>query len=269
MSDLTFLEKRKLEQRLEMDGGYVLNFSNRTFDEFFADCVGIKIYDEKYAAGGDSKANRMRTFWKIEPNHVVGKLLKGLLAYSGKPGSFAPGSALHVECEHIAQRLTAGAPVFDVTAFAADTSDKDFDALARAVQASIDANEPETGLDRLHTFTKKYLRAVCERHGIAAPTDKPLHSLVGEYVKALKKEGHFESEMTERILKSSISVLEAFNDVRNDQSLAHDNSMLNYDESLLIFNNVASSIRFIRALERKIPEKAAVAARADKDDIPF
>ena len=32
--------------------------------------------------------------------------------------------------------------------------------------------------------------------------------------------------MTMRILKSSISVLEAFNDVRNSQSLAHDNPVL-------------------------------------------
>jgi hypothetical protein len=29
--------------------------------------------------------------------------------------------------------------------------------------------------------------------------------------------------MTERILKSSISVLDFFNDVRNNKSLAHDN----------------------------------------------
>src|ERR1051325_8418637 len=62
-----------------------------------------------------------------------------------------------------------------------------------------------------------------------------LHSLFGEYVKRLKEHGHLESEMTARILKSSISTLEAFNDVRNNQSLAHDNPILNYDEALLIF----------------------------------
>jgi len=69
--------------------------------------------------------------------------------------------------------------------------------------------------------------------------------------------------MTARILKSAISVLEAFNDVRNNQSLAHDNPILNYDESLLIFNHVASSVRFIRTLEEKMKrqqlrEEAAV-----------
>ena len=107
------------------------------------------------------------------------------------------------------------------------------------------------------------------RHGIEVPKDKPLHSLLGEYIKALKQAGHLESEMTERILKTSISVLDAFNQVRNDQSLAHDNSILNYDESLLIFNNVASSIRFIQALERKIAQRATATEAEFDDDIPF
>jgi Abortive infection C-terminus len=80
--------------------------------------------------------------------------------------------------------------------------------------------------------------------------DKPLHSLVGEYIKFLKQHRRIQSEMTERILKSSISVMEAFNTVRNEQSLAHDNPvLLSHNEALLIFNNVASAIRFITALE--------------------
>ena len=73
---------------------------------------------------------------------------------------------------------------------------------------------------------------------------------------------------------ASISVLEAFNDVRNNKSLAHDNPILNYEESLLIFNHVAASIRFIKALETKIKAQAKVAeqqaARFPWDEsIPF
>jgi hypothetical protein len=61
--------------------------------------------------------------------------------------------------------------------------------------------------------------------------------------------GLIESEITERILKSTVSVIEAFNNVRNNQSFAHDNIILNYNENLLIFGHVTSSIRFIDALE--------------------
>ena len=77
--------------------------------------------------------------------------------------------------------------------------------------------------------------------------------------------------MTERILKSSISTLEAFNRVRNDQSFAHDNQVLNYDESLLIFNHITCAIRFIEAIERRISgtEKQSVSTTEQEDDIPL
>ena len=92
--------------------------------------------------------------------------------------------------------------------------------------------------------------------------------LVGEYVKALKKKGLIESNMTERILKSSISVMEAFNKVRNEHSYAHANKVLNYDESLLIFGHVTASIRFIETLESKT-KVTEVEADETHDDIPF
>jgi hypothetical protein len=132
-------------------------------------------------------------------------------------------------------------------------------------------NQPEAGLDRLHTFVTKFVRTLCEGRDITVTREKPLHSLFGEYVKRLRDSDQLQSEMTARILKSAISVLEAFNDVRNNQSLAHDNPILNYDESLLIFNHVASAVRFIRTLEdrwrrQQIREETTAAG---EDDIPF
>jgi hypothetical protein len=94
--------------------------------------------------------------------------------------------------------------------------------------------------------------------------------LLAEYTKHLKAAGLIESEMTERILKSSISIMEAFNRVRNEQSLAHDNPVLNYDESLLIFNHVVGAVQFVESIERKLAARARRAkAAASSDDVPF
>ena len=49
---------------------------------------------------------------------------------------------------------------------------------------SIEKNEPEAGLDRLHTFVMKLIRTLAEKRGVAIDRDKPLHSVFGEYVKA-------------------------------------------------------------------------------------
>src|SRR4029077_10766849 len=112
-------------------------------------------------------------------------------------------------------------------------------------------------------------RVLCKEHGISSGAEKPLHSMFGEYVKRLRESGQIQSEMTERILKSSISVLEAFNHVRNDQSLAHDNPILDYDEALLIFNHVAGSVRFLSSIERKIRAREHEPAQISEDDVPF
>jgi hypothetical protein len=64
--------------------------------------------------------------------------------------------------------------------------------------------------------------------------------------------------------------LESFNKVRNEQSFAHDNPILNYNESILILNNIASSIRFIQSIEKDGEEsKKPESVEPDWDKIPF
>ena len=80
MANLSNIDKKVLEKFLGMDSGYVLDFSDRTFRQFFLDNVGIDIEQKKYYADhSGSKANRMRTFWSLESDQVVGKLLKAML----------------------------------------------------------------------------------------------------------------------------------------------------------------------------------------------
>lgn len=80
MSSLKMHEKSILE-RLFDRGGYVLNFSNRTFSDFFQE-NGIDIYTEKYNFNGTSKMNRLRSFWELEDDQTTGKLLDALLEYA-------------------------------------------------------------------------------------------------------------------------------------------------------------------------------------------
>jgi len=271
MSDLNGSERRKLEKLLGMASGYVLNFNDRTFGEFFDD-YRVEVDSEPYKARGTSKANRMRMHWELDANHVVGRVIGGLIDYAAEESCFGDSSSVLIDdCRKIVQRLLSDQPVAELDALAATADERDFEVVAEHVREAIEKNQPEGALDRLHTFVIKFVRIACEPHGIETNRDKPLHGVFGEYVRALRNGGHLESAMTERILKSSISVLEAFNDVRNHKSLAHDNPMLNYEESLLIFNHVAASIRFIKSLEVKIKAKAAAqkAAREWDDDVPF
>lgn len=80
MSSLTHLEKRHFEEMFGMSSGYVLDFSDRTYSDFFREVVNKDIYSEKYSSNGHSKAKRLRSFWDIESDMIVGKLLEQMLA---------------------------------------------------------------------------------------------------------------------------------------------------------------------------------------------
>lgn len=114
MSDLTSVERLKLERLLEMEGGYVLDFSNRTFQEFILETLDVDIYDEKYNYHSGSKANRLRGFWREESNPKVGKLLGALLEYWRAKRIVAQQviapeeEILLSDCERIVKRLSGG-----------------------------------------------------------------------------------------------------------------------------------------------------------------
>lgn len=269
MSDLTTVERVRLEKLFDMAQGYVLNFYNSTFEEFILENSGIEIYDDKYATIGDSKAKRLRSLWKIETNHVVGNLILKLIEYGQAIDCFFQDDEVNnliEECQKIGQRLKNEGPVENIDYIKPNTSDKDFDMLARSIRLSIESNQPEASLDRLHTFVVRYVREMCKTHGVDFEKDLALHSLFGKLIKQIKSKGIIESLMTERILKSSISILEAFNDVRNNQSFAHDNPVLNYNESILIFNNVSNAIRFLETITAPTKETEET---EDWDDFPF
>jgi hypothetical protein len=81
MSSLKLVERACLEELFDMASGYVMDFSNRTFSEFFREAINIDIYAEKYSVNGESKARRLRSFWEIEADAVVGKAVAELIEY--------------------------------------------------------------------------------------------------------------------------------------------------------------------------------------------
>jgi len=273
MSDLSSIEKVKVGKMFEREGGYVLDFSNITFQEFIIENTNIDISDGKYDYASGSKANRLKAFWAQEANYIVGKLISALLEYwkTKRLINYIEISqaeqALFDDCYTIAERLKQDSIVENIDAIQPYSNDKEFSVLAKSIRESIQNNEPEVALDRLHTYVVKYTKKLCDKYGISYDKNKALHSLFGEYVKYLRQNRFIESEMTERILKSSISILESFNDVRNNKSLAHDNPILNYHESVLIFNNVSSAIKFIEAIEKErseVDEQDEVQAKWDE-----
>ena len=78
MSTLTEVDKRYLEKILGMEGGYLLDYNDMTFGQFF-NRQRVDIHGTKYQTYGTSKAKKMRAFWESEPDALVGEVLSEML----------------------------------------------------------------------------------------------------------------------------------------------------------------------------------------------
>lgn len=78
MSSLTDIDKRYLEKILNMEGGYVLDFTDATFGGFFGR-YSVDIHHGKYQTYGASKAKKFRAFWEQESDALVARVLSEML----------------------------------------------------------------------------------------------------------------------------------------------------------------------------------------------
>lgn len=80
MSSLTKMNQAKMEDVFKMQGGYVNNHSNQSFQNLIIKATGIDVYDGEYENGWyPSKAKKLRRFVEIESDENVGKVLLALL----------------------------------------------------------------------------------------------------------------------------------------------------------------------------------------------
>ena len=66
-----------LDDAINFSSGWVLDFTNATFESFF-NYFGVDIYDEKYAYYGNSKGKRFRRFLEIDEPELIIKVLNEL-----------------------------------------------------------------------------------------------------------------------------------------------------------------------------------------------
>ncbi len=80
MSNLTGAERLCLESIFWMDTGNVLDLSDSDFERFF-ESYDIDIHCARYQINGPSNAKKMHTFWDLEPDELVARVLSDLLDF--------------------------------------------------------------------------------------------------------------------------------------------------------------------------------------------
>lgn len=81
MNQLMAVELKVVDELFGMGSGYVLDFTNATFDDFFRCEVGVDIYDDAYALGSGSKGKRLRAFLTIGQPRAIVRAITSLWEY--------------------------------------------------------------------------------------------------------------------------------------------------------------------------------------------
>ena len=145
MPEIKWREWKVLDDVLQMEGGYVLDFSDRTMRIFFDDEFGIDIDDHKYRTDGGSKGRRLRCFLTKEPGHVVGRVLRRLWDYRMESQQYDPEEQAPTAQKYFAivSRLEGtgeGLPLTDaIERFAKEET---LDELVAAIERDASANKP-------------------------------------------------------------------------------------------------------------------------------
>ncbi|MCB1432431.1 MAG: abortive infection family protein [Alphaproteobacteria bacterium] len=242
---------RVFDDAFEMHDGYVLNFSDRTMAEFFDDEFGIHIYDEKYRFNGTSKAKRLRAFITTEGAFTVSRVARRLWEHrESVPILMKAENLPQVKARFFSliEKIEGSGSIPTTDAIERFSRDETLEELVDAINRDIGANKPVAALDRLHTYCQKKFGHLLEKRGVAWERSEPLHSRVGKYVKALQQERELR-EMTLQSIKSAIGIFEKYNHVRNNQSLAHDNELLDQAEARFIYDTVTAFLRFVKSVE--------------------
>jgi len=244
-------EMRVIDDAFDMHSGYVLNFSDRTFSEFFDDEFRLNIYDQKYSFNGTSKAKHLRAFIKTEDEFTVARVLRKLWEHRESVPLYDQRNnddGVKRRFFELVSKIEGSGSLARTDAIERFKPDETLEELVAAIERDIGANKPVAALDRLHTYCMKKFAHLLDARHIGWEKAEPLHSRVGKYVKALGQERELR-DLTAQIVKNAIGVFDKFNSVRNNQSLAHDNELLDPAEARFIYDSITAFLRFVKSVE--------------------
>jgi hypothetical protein len=273
MANLKRSDMRFIDEVFAMGEGYVLNFSNRTFDEFFEDEFRINIFQQRYQGRGTSKANHLRGFIDVEDGHLVGKVLRRLWDYrtetivASDPGRVLP-DAVQTKFFDLVARIEAGfsPPVLESLSGAAEILN--FDTVSRDLErARVSAkDDPEDAVTAACSTVESVCRSILIELGAGLPDKKDIKGLFA----AVRKPLGLSTDRTDidpliaddvrKILNGLATVIEGIGALRTLGGVAHgrERGYTRIDQriaSLAIHSASTVALFLIETWQRKYPRR--------------
>lgn len=274
MSTLSYVTKEKMAQFFGIKHGYVFSFLNNGYNKtntrnIILEATGIDIYaDPDFDL---SQERCIRKIWDEYDDYTVGKLLKVMLDYYESVADWdwnRNDEVIYAELRELETELLSKQVPVILPSGENDT----IQLIKEDIERNCTNNTPELALDRLHTFATEFFRSICQKHGIDIEDNRgnkyPLHSLVGNLKNWYASNDYFESEFSIIAIQNVINIFTKYNDIRNDQSAAHPNALLNKAEAMFAIRIVTETLTFVDEIEQ-IKDSETAQNRSPWDDIDF
>jgi hypothetical protein len=220
-------ERMLLEEFLGMKTGYVLDFTDVTFAQYIEQMVGFDIYDAKYDRLGTSKAKRLRVFWEVEHDHIVGTLITALIEHKEihkLPPFPDPNSA---RCSAIATRLRQSIPALDTLAQLPDIRDSThLRTLIDRLYSSL-ANDPTLAIGSAKELVEACCKTILKERDVPFDKNDDIPKLTNKTMDAIQlfpvtNPDHAAGDKLTKKLRGSLGTLsESIGLLRNQYGSGH------------------------------------------------
>lgn len=230
-----------------VNGGYLGDFSYRTHAEFYPVFCDLD-YDPDEIAG--TTRSRFIEILKSAPPHHQARILRGVLERFPVEAPGAPETRTRELRDTLAEWASSLEASGAIHAPELATRSEAAERALADVEALIESTGAPSAVDRVHTALHAYLEALCADSNIEHPRDSNITSLfklLRQEHPGLQPTGPRAGDIS-TILRSTASILDALNPVRNRASGAHPNpEVLQPPEAMLVINLTRSLLHFINA----------------------
>ncbi len=264
MGLLSFIEKQTICRLFGISDGYIFKYwsdegkyNKNITHQLILDTCGIDIYKDKpYKDLSQQKC--IEKIWSDDNPQTIANLLSALSDYF----CFAMGNDYwcdedeydYRKVKEIIDRLRSAQ-----TVSLPHRESTDLKLILGDIESNVGAGKPELVIDRLHTFATKYIREICQNHGISITNGKGDHysldSLIAQLKTYYERENYFESEFCVVAIRNTINIFAKYNDLRNSKSAAHPNKLLQTAEAEYAVKIIADTLMFIDKIEKSKQEK--------------
>jgi 23S rRNA pseudoU1915 N3-methylase RlmH len=193
MSSLQPGEISFLTELFDMNGGYVLGFNNSDFGNFFGQYFNIDIHGEKYTTYGTSKAKKLRRFWSVESDELVGRSIELLVDHIKGYGTSHLTEDEKIQRKQdlakgsmIAQRLCLSHPSITTLNIHANNFDSQY--LAQQIRRMNDAvnGDPALAIGTAKELLETCCKTILEERNVTIESNWDIPALTKQTAKVLK-----------------------------------------------------------------------------------